>query len=32
MQARLEADVNGDKVVDTTDAQKILDIIWGNLD
>lgn len=32
MRARLEADVNGDKVVDTTDAQKILHAIWGEPD
>jgi hypothetical protein len=29
MRMRLEADVNGDKVVDTTDAQQVLNTIWG---
>lgn len=29
MRMRLEADVNGDRTVDTTDAQKILNTIWG---
>lgn len=30
MQARLEADVNGDRKVNTTDAQMILNISWGS--